>query len=338
MKKALALLLACICALSLAACTPKDPDPVIPGGDNNNPEVIEAKLGLGIVPLVSGTNATDASDGAVSVEGVAAAVLLDADGKILDCKLDAVAADVKFSAEGKILNSGDTFPTKGEKKEDYGMSAIGKTEWYIQVEKLEKHLIGKTANEVAGIESGNADVIAAGCTIATTELTEAVVKACNNATVTGAAKGDALALSIVTSAADSKDATPKADGPCSVVSTYAAVAAKDGKVTAAAIDATKITVAVNVGGAITTDIDALELKSICEMGKEYGMSAVTGGKEWNEQAAAFCTYIQGKTASDITGMTLQGGKSTDEALLNAGCTIIVSDFVAAAGKAAEAAK
>ena len=86
------------------------------------------------------------------------------------------------------------------------------------------------------------------------------------------------------------------------------------------------------------------LESKKELGDRYNMAAfgtpnVAGGtvKEWYEQAQAFENYVVGKTAEEVAAMTTQvvnnHNISTDEALLNAGCTIDIVDFKAAVVKA-----
>ena len=54
-------------------------------------------------------------------------------------------------------------------------SAIGK-EWYEQADAYAANLVGKTADEVKGIEAGAAD-LAASCTMGVDAMNEAVIRA-----------------------------------------------------------------------------------------------------------------------------------------------------------------
>ena len=62
------------------------------------------------------------------------------------------------------------------------------------------------------------------------------------------------------------------------------------------------------------------------------MSA-NGKAEWYVQADAFAKQLVGKTASEINGLQAADGHGND-AVISAGCTIYVTDFVKAAVKAA----
>ena len=76
------------------------------------------------------------------------------------------------------------------------------------------------------------------------------------------------------------------------------------------------------------------LKQIFEM----FMGLFNGGaaKEGFEQADAFCALIVGKTAAEVKALVAADYKGTEE-VLNAGCTIYVSDFVTAVVNAMETA-
>ena len=122
----------------------------------------------------------------------------------------------------------------------------------------------------------------------------------------------------------------------------------NGKIVACRIDVAQNKMDVT-DGAVDTEKTFL---SKAELGDDYGM----GGKpyspdnngdgkvlEWYQQAQAFEAWTVGKTAAEIAAMptqTLENDQSTngyvitaDEALLAAGCTIQVGDFVDAVVKA-----
>ena len=76
-----------------------------------------------------------------------------------------------------------------------------------------------------------------------------------------------------------------------------------------------------------------KIKTKLEKGDAYGMKAYGGSKkEWYEQVDAFIGLIKGKTAQDVKALVATDNKGNDE-VINAGCTIIISDFVKAVEKA-----
>ncbi len=111
------------------------------------------KTGLAIVSsMASSKEPADGKDGTAQVDSVAVAVVVDEDGKIVNCYIDTAQNKMGFTAEGKAVIKED-FQTKKELGEKYGMKAasgIGK-EWDEQAAALEEYVIGKTAEEVAGI-------------------------------------------------------------------------------------------------------------------------------------------------------------------------------------------
>lgn len=78
---------------------------------------------------------------------------------------------------------------------------------------------------------------------------------------------------------------------------------------------------------------ANDLKSKYELGDSYGMKAYGGAKkEWYEQVDAFVSVAQGKSLTEIKALKGEDKKGT-ETVVNAGCTIEISDFVLAIEKA-----
>ena len=81
-------------------------------------------------------------------------------------------------------------------------------------------------------------------------------------------------------------------------------------------------------------------RSKMELGDEYGMGSYgPSGIEWYKQAQAFENYVVGMTAEDVANIKTQKPEgsgsiiSADDALLSAGCTIDISDFIEAVKKA-----
>lgn len=100
------------------------------------------------------TAATDSEDAQVKMYTEYAAVVVDKDGKILAALTDATQPKITADKNGQI--TGVTF--KGTKRElgaDYGMVAYGSAiaEWDAQAKAFADYTVGKTAAEVAGIET-----------------------------------------------------------------------------------------------------------------------------------------------------------------------------------------
>jgi len=109
---------------------------------------------------------------------------------------------------------------------------------------------------------------------------------------------------------------------------------QDGKITAAKFDAFEGKVEYDGTGAATVS----NLTSKYALGEDYGMKAYAGSAlEWFEQADAFASKLIGKTESEIAGLMAADYKGSAD-VVAAGCTIYVSDFVAAAQAAYAVAK
>ncbi len=303
------------------------------------------RTGLAIVSSMTSSKEAGEKDGTAQVDSVVAAVVVNEEGKIVSCYLDTAQNKMGFTAEGKVVMKED-FQTKKELGDEYGMKAasgIGK-EWFEQAKALEEYVIGKTADEVAGIavdESTKAtDVdLLAGVTIKIGSYKDAIVEAAENARAVGTQQGDKLGLGIITDMHKSKDAEADKDGQCQAYSTYVAVTTDaDGKITAAIIDATQGTVKFDAQGKITSDL-AGGVKTKRQLGDDYGMRAASGiGREWFEQAATMEEYLMGKTAKEVLEIAVdESEKPTDPDLL-AGVTVSIGGYQTAAAKAVENAR
>ena len=138
-----------------------------------------------------------------------------------------------------------------------------------------------------------------------------------------------LGVSISASATDAASE----NGTDQLTVTAAAVLVDDaGKIVKAFIDCADSTVGHTADGkAVVTE----SFQTKYEKGVNYNMVAYGGAtKEWFEQADAFCALIVGKTADEVKALVAENAKGTDE-VLNAGCTIYVSDFAIAVEKAIE---
>ncbi len=144
--------------------------------------------------------------------------------------------------------------------------------------------------------------------------------------------GSAVYVSGVSAA----DATADKNGSGKVDVTVAAVTVDaDGKIVACALDTASNTVNFTADGKAVAN-DAFKTKY--ELGNDYNMVAYGGAtKEWFEQADAFEAVVAGKTLAEVKALVAEGGKGTD-AVITAGCTIAITDFVGAIEKAYNAAK
>ena len=139
------------------------------------------KAGLAVV------SESEAGDAGGEVSTIAAAVLLDGEGRILHTVVDELETQVS-AAEGS-LTLPDDLRTKRQKGDgDYPLAAvseIGKG-WADQADALAKHLEGMTASEVAALKTDDEGRAAdpdllAGCTIRIDGYRDAIAKACRGA-------------------------------------------------------------------------------------------------------------------------------------------------------------
>ncbi|MBO5196607.1 MAG: hypothetical protein J6C03_05880 [Clostridia bacterium] len=335
MRKILSILL---CAAMLMTMV------VFAGCDNKEDDKAETlKFGFAVEASVAAVeSATADKEGKGEAVVNAAAVLVDADGKIVKCVIDTADNTVKFTADGKAVQA-EEFKTKYEQGEDYGMVAYGGAakEWFEQVDAFTSAVVGKTADEVKALvaEDGKTadEILTAGCTIGVSEFVAVVVEAVNNAAESDATADSKLQLGIVSSQSECKDATAEAEGS-NVVDTTVVAAAVDaeGKVVAMATDALQAKFAFDAAGVCEVELGAIKTKD--DLGADYGMVAYGGAaKEWNEQADAFDATCVGKTATEIAALVAENGYNGVDALVSAGCTIGVADMVKAAVKAATVA-
>ena len=316
MKKILAVGLAQVLAVSFAACSKTANDD---GTTNGGSKADTVKTGLAVISEIK-ADEHNPSDTALEIDSVAAAVTVDADGKIVDVKIDEAQTKPDLTKDNGNVTD---LRTKLAKKEDYAMKAASpiQKEWYEQVAAFEAWAKGKTADEVkAGVDAeGNptdAD-LKAGCTIKANGFTEVVAKAMASATDMGAKATDTLRLSVTTEKYyESNETNLQYD------SNYAAVTFDaEGKITSCLIDASQAKCSI-ADGKFTVEKGAYQSKK--ELKENYNMKVASPiEKEWFEQAAAFEAWAKGKTAAEVKAGVGEDGKPSD-ADLKAGCTIIVN--------------
>ena len=337
MKKLICVILAILMTASVLFVTGCGNNNGTSGGakDDNT----KLKLGMGVYSYYEqATGATEDANGKGQVVSTVAAVLVDANGKIVKCDLDTADNTVEFTAEGKTVSKTD-FKTKREQGDSYGMKqyAGSAKEWYEQADAFEALAVGKTAAEVKALVAaegkGNADVISAGCTIAVSDFAKAIEKAVKNAKESNAVAANTLKVGAATEVTY-KDATEEAQGSIELETSFVASAVgADGKVVATVSDCLGTTFTFDeVGTPLTNTQTPLSTK--LELGDSYGMKASYGStKEWYQHSAAFDTQCVGKTAAEIAGLVTSDGKGNAD-VVGAGCTISVSSMVKAAVKAA----
>lgn len=287
------------------------------------------KTGLGVL--------TEASDNARTgkINTIAAAVLLDGEGKLLDVTFDELEAALSADGSGVVSMPTD-LRTKRQKGADYPLAEVSslKKGWTEQADAFASYLKGMTAEQIAHLETDeagkakDADLLSH-CTIAVEQYRRAVEKACTNAAVLGAAKGDRVGLGIEVknassdvTATDDKDVNAQLD-----VTIVALTADSDGRVTSAVGDMVEPALTVGSdGGVVAPDT----VRSKLEQGDDYGMRGASSlGKEWYEHSQGFCSYLKGKTAAQLAHLPTDGSDADLAAL----CTIDVTDLEKAAEKA-----
>ena len=383
MKKFFAILLCAVMVFALVACTstqtPETPESSTPEVDaseesstpdaseeSSTPEpdtTVEAeyKLGMGIVVSMASSATNNAQ-----VDATVATVVLDAEGKIVACRID-VAQNKMNVAEGAV-DTAATFKTKMEKGDEYGMA--GKVdndgngvmlEWYEQTKAFEAYVVGKTAADVEAIETQfvNGHYIAvdeallgAGCSMQITDFIAAVVKACKDEQGMAFKTADTFTLGLAakTSAAESTAATADAQAVVKMYSDFAATVVANGKILAALNDAIQPNITVGAEGEI---VNASYKATKRELKEEYGMTpAVNYGmdpngdgvvKEWYVQSELFSKYVVGMTAAEVAGIETAANSigyqmSTDADLVAAGCTIQITAIKAVVAQAANYAR
>lgn len=198
------------------------------------------KTGLGIL--------TEASDEARTgtIHTIAAAVLLDGDGKLADVMLDEL--EVEITADGKgVVTMPTDYRTKRQKGDDYPLAAASslKKGWAEQADDFADYLTGMTPEQASMLETDkdgkavDADLLS-GCTIRVDQYRDAVAKACANASALGAAKGDRVSLGVEAENASSD------------------ITATDDKDVNAEVDLTVVALTLDADGRVTSAIDALQ--------------------------------------------------------------------------------
>lgn len=343
MKRIFAIVLCVVMALSVIACGDKEAD---------------YKLGMGIVVSLESSKT-----GTAQVDATVATVVLDAEGKIVACRID-VAQNKMTVADGAV-EADKTFKTKMELGTAYGMAGSQFSsdnnndgvikEWDEQAKIFENYVVGKTVAEVEAMTTKEVNnhqistddaLLSAGCTIDIVAFKDAVVKACKDEQgVSFKAVAGTFTLGVAAKTnvdKDTKAATAEEEGLVCMYSDFAASVVVDGKIVATLNDAIQPKIGINAAGEITSKT----FKDTKRCLKEGYNMATIGAKldnngdgkvlEWYVQSAEFSKFVVGKTAAEVAGMktvaATQGSVgymiSADADLLAAGCTIQIGDICA----------
>ncbi len=310
------------------------------------------KLGMGVAFTDNGTTEQAAYD------CVVAAVVTDADGVVVACKID--DAQNKMSIDA--IDPAKEFKSKKELKFDYNMVKYSEAqyEWFEQVAAFEKYCVGKTLSEIKNIQTRvrTADephpgyVVAADetlfaqCSIQITEFIDAVCKAIEDTHAESFTTSDSfkLGLKLDSKAEETVAPTDEKDGTIKMYSNFgAAVVGSDGKILACLTDAIQPQYTVS---ADDEEIQAASYRgSKKELEFDYNMVKYSEAKyEWFEQAAAFEKYCVGKTADEVASLPTRvrtaeeahpGYVVTADETLFASCSIQITEFKAVISEAAK---
>ena len=297
----------------------------------------EFTLGLGIV-FGDITNA--------QINATIATVVLDENGVIVDCKIDAVQNKYTIGDTVEFTS----LLTKKELGFNYNMAAYGTPnwgttvkEWFEQAAIFEQYVIGKTAAELEALEyqevnnhliSKDEALLNAGCTIQIGEFVDAVVKACNDEQATTFTTDGEMVLGLGVNNADNGSTGNDFEATVKMNIDYAAVVTVDGVIVAALNDAAQPQATIEDGEVTGT----AKLISKRDLKEGYNMAAYGSDNngdgivlEWYVQSAAFSKYIVGKTPAQVANLeTTEVNNhfiSTDEALLSAGCTMQITGIM-----------
>ena len=312
-------------------CGETDPNYVAPATN-------EYTLGLGIV-FGDITNA--------QINATIATVVLDSNGVIVDCKIDAVQNKFSCTENGIVFSN---LLTKKELGFNYNMAAYGTPnwgttvkEWFEQAAIFEQYVIGKTAAELEALEyqevnnhliSKDEALLNAGCTIQIGEFVDAVVKACNDEQATTFTTEGEMVLGLGVNNADNGSTGDDFEATVKMNIDYAAVVTVDGVIVAALNDAAQPQATIEDGEVTAT----AKLISKRELKEDYNMAAYGSDNngdgivlEWYVQSAAFSKYIVGKTPAQVakleTAEVAGHFISTDSVLLSAGCTMQITGIM-----------
>lgn len=121
------------------------------------------------------------------------------------------------------------------------------------------------------------------------------------------------------------------------VTMVAVTVTDEGVITACAIDAVPAAVEFDADGGITTDLTA-EVLTKNVLGEDYGMKEKGSAFEWNEQAAAFARYAEGKTVEELKTAAIDETGHALDANLASTASIYLGGYLAGIEEAVKNAR
>ena len=272
------------------------------------------KTGLGVLTETTDDHRTG------KINLVAAAVLLDGEGKIIDVTFDELESTISADGSG-VLSMPTDYRTKRQKGDDYPLAAASslKKGWAEQADDFADYLTGMTPEQASMLETDkdgkavDADLLS-GCTIRVDQYRDAVAKACANAAALGAAKGDRVSLGVEAenassdiTATDDKDVNAEVD-----LTVVALTLEAEGRGTSAIGEMAEPALTIAADGGVTAPDT---VRSKLELGDSYGMrNASSLGKEWYEHSEGYCSYLKGKTEKEVADIPADGSDADLAAL------------------------
>lgn len=323
-----------------------------PAGGTGTGTEKEYKLGMGVA---FGEHTNE------QLNATVATVVLDAQGKIVACRIDAVQNKYKLDLDNATFNF-TVLETKMELGSRYGMA--GKVdnnkdgvmlEWDAQTKAFENYVVGKTVaqikamttQEVNGhhISTDNA-LLSAGCTIQIGDFINAVVKACEDTQGVTFKTSKAFTLGVSANSADNGTAFDDDNGVTIAMNVdFGAAVVADGKIIAALNDAYQPSVLVDYENVVQKTGDQRTKR---EKKGDYGMAGKVDNDdngvmlEWFEQSLAFSKHVVGMTGAQVKAMETTPAKghdiTTDKDLLAAGCSMQITGLMAVVGEAVDNAR
>ena len=239
------------------------------------------------------------------VTNIALALVTDADGKIVAARFDSVEASLKVN-DGAITTS-NRLTTKVEKGDEYTGMQVGS--WQKQAKAFEDFLVGKTAAEVAALDTSKESVkgetpLVAGCTMtSSTPVFQALVaKAFAYERKVTFTTSETVTAGL---AIDAKLTGGVEDG-AKVSADYAAVAIAGGKVVASMIDSCEATYAFAYNEETEGyDVTATYKGTKNEQGDAYDSFSPMPSGRWYAQAQAYANTAVGKTVAELNDLSTE---------------------------------
>ena len=267
------------------------------------------------------------------ITNIALALVTDADGKIVAARFDSIENSFKVT-DGAVATS-NRLTTKVEQGDNYAASnPMPAGSWAKQAKAFEDFLVGKTAAEVAALDTSADSVknetnpLVAGCTMtSSTPVFQALVaKAFAYERKVTFTTSETVTLGL---AIDAK-VTGDVEAGVKVAADYAAVAIAGGKVVASMIDSAEGTYTLAYNEETEAyDVTAAYKGTKNEQGDAYDINdyvdPMPSGR-WYAQAQAFANTAAGKTVAELADL------STDK--IEGSCSIYTGGYKAVIVRAA----